>query len=157
VLSRPISRCSNLVPSFLYASEPMKRQASQIRAPLCPSHATIVEPSSANIRTRFFPPRSSVFHPGPLLAHQALQELWPLSLIRLHTLRQLRFANPDLGIGHPRWREITKNDDYYFSFFCLAHLARAAFLALALLSSGVKLAARLFPPFEPPIFPNATA
>jgi hypothetical protein len=28
-------------------------------------------------------------------------------------------------------------------------------LALALLSSGLSLAARLFPPFEPPIFPNA--
>jgi hypothetical protein len=45
----------------------------------------------------------------------------------------------------------------HLSFFCLAHLARAAFLALALLSSGLNLAARLFPPFEPPIFPNATA
>jgi hypothetical protein len=50
-----------------------------------------------------------------------------------------------------------------YVFFCgalvlaLAHLARAAFLALALLSSGLSMAARLFPPFEPPIFPNATA
>ena len=35
--------------------------------------------------------------------------------------------------------------------------AGAAFFALALLSSGLSLAARLFPPFEPPIFPNATA
>jgi len=38
-----------------------------------------------------------------------------------------------------------------------AHLAFAAFFALALRSSGVSLAALLFPPFEPPIFPNATA
>jgi hypothetical protein len=53
--------------------------------------------------------------------------------------------------------ELTKNDNSHFSFFSLAHLARAAFLALALLSSGLSLAARLFPPFEPPIFPNATA
>jgi hypothetical protein len=42
VLSRPISRCSSLVPSFLYASEPAKRKASQIRATLCPSRAAIV-------------------------------------------------------------------------------------------------------------------
>jgi hypothetical protein len=53
-------------------------------------------------------------------------------------------------------RELTRTEDYYFSFFWLAHLARAAFLALALLSSGLSLAARLFPPFEPSIFPNAT-
>ncbi len=45
VLSRPISRCSNLVPSFLYASEPANRKASQIRATLCPSLAAIVSSS----------------------------------------------------------------------------------------------------------------
>ena len=61
------------------------------------------------------------------------------------------------GPGRSRPREVSKNYDYPFSFFCLAHLARAALLALALLSSGVSLAALLFPPFEPPIFPNATA
>jgi hypothetical protein len=44
---------------------------------------------------------------------------------------------------------------YCFLFF--AHLASAAFRALALLSSGVSLAARVFPPFEPPILPKATA
>ena len=46
---------------------------------------------------------------------------------------------------------------WVFSVRGLAHLAFAAFLALALLSSGVSLAALLFPPFEPPIFPKATA
>lgn len=81
----------------------------------------------------------------------------PLNKLRPFLARQPQFANPDLGTGHPRWRELIRSDDYYFSFFCLAHLARAAFLALALLSSGLSMAARLFPPFEPPIFPNATA
>ena len=45
VLSRPISRCSNLVPCFLYASDPAKRKASQIRATLCPSRTAIVSSS----------------------------------------------------------------------------------------------------------------
>ena len=40
-----MSRCSNLVPSFLYASEPARRKASQIRATLCPSRAAIVSSS----------------------------------------------------------------------------------------------------------------
>ncbi len=44
-----------------------------------------------------------------------------------------------------------------FLFLSFAHLARAAFRALALLCSGVSLAARVFPPFEPPILPKATA
>jgi hypothetical protein len=44
-----------------------------------------------------------------------------------------------------------------FFFLSFAHLARAAFRALALRSSAVSLAALVFPPFAPPIFPNATA
>jgi len=44
-----------------------------------------------------------------------------------------------------------------FFFPCFAHLARAAFRALALRCSGVILAALVFPPFAPPIFPKATA
>src|ERR1035438_5809789 len=61
-----------------------------------------------------------------------------------------RGSQISLGTGHECWKELNRNDDYCFSFFCLAHLARAAFLALALLSSALSLAARLFPPFEPP-------
>jgi hypothetical protein len=38
----------------------------------------------------------------------------------MHTL----FANPDLGKGDTL-ESIRRNDDYYFAFFCLAHLARA--------------------------------
>ncbi len=82
--------------------------------------------------------------------------------VRLHRNTQ-RIGTHELlgqqgfGPGRSRPREVSKNYDYPFSFFCLAHLARAALLALALLSSGVSLAALLFPPFEPPIFPNATA
>ncbi len=48
---------------------------------------------------------------------------------------------------------------FFFSvvFFSLAHLARAALRALALRSSGLSLAALVFPPLEPPSFPSATA
>jgi hypothetical protein len=56
---------------------------------------------------------------------------------------------------------INHQNQVYFFFslivFVLAHLANAAFRALVLLSSAVSLAARVLPPFEPPIFPNATA
>jgi hypothetical protein len=48
---------------------------------------------------------------------------------------------------------------FFFSkgFFVFAHLARAAWRALALRCSGVSLAALFLPPFEPSIFPSATA
>src|ERR1039458_2303022 len=39
----------------------------------------------------------------------------------------------------------------------LAHLASTALRAISLLSSGVSLAARILPPFDPPSFPRATA
>jgi hypothetical protein len=42
-------------------------------------------------------------------------------------------------------------------FFAFAHLASAALRALTLRCSGVSLAALFLPPFEPPIFPSATA
>jgi hypothetical protein len=39
----------------------------------------------------------------------------------------------------------------------LAHLTSTALRAISLLSSGVNLAARILPPFDPPSFPKATA
>lgn len=53
--------------------------------------------------------------------------------------------------------ESDRFSDIHSFFFSFAHLARAAFRALALLSSGVSFAALIFPPFDPPILPNATA
>jgi len=47
--------------------------------------------------------------------------------------------------------------NYSFFFLSFSHRANAAFRALALRSAGVSFAARLLPPFAPPIFPKATA
>jgi hypothetical protein len=63
-----------------------ERKASQIRAPRCPSRAAIVEPSSAN-KDQGFPAQVISLSPGLLLGHQALQELRPIFLVGLHTLR----------------------------------------------------------------------
>ncbi len=52
---------------------------------------------------------------------------------------------------------VTANYVCNFFFLVLAHRAKAALRALALRSSGVSLAARALPPFEPPILPKATA
>jgi hypothetical protein len=46
---------------------------------------------------------------------------------------------------------------YSDCFFAFAHLAKTAFRALALRSSGVIFAARAGPPLSPPLRPRATA
>jgi hypothetical protein len=79
------------------------------------------------------------------------------SLLKASTPSDKAVRKPGLRDGPSMLGRTRQERAYYFSFFRLAHLATAAFLALALLSSGLSIAARLFPPFEPPIFPNATA
>jgi len=81
-----------------------------------------------------------------------------------------RFSKPaafpprDFAFDHPTagWILTATASRDYGSFACFAfvtfdHRARAAFRALALRCSGVSLAALVFPPLEPPIFPKAIA
>jgi len=51
--------------------------------------------------------------------------------------------------------QVVKNQAFLPVLTLLAHFARAALLALALLSSGVILAALATPPFLPPLLPIA--
>src|SRR5207248_8614199 len=52
---------------------------------------------------------------------------------------------------------VRQNCHYFVSFFCLAHLAMLALLAISLRCSGVSFLASALPPFKPPSLPSATA
>jgi hypothetical protein len=79
---------------------------------------------------------------------------WPLLYPRkkaVHTVSPMPVVGIDRCGATPYWPFLS------FAFLVCDHLALAAFRALALRSSGPSLAALVFPPLDPPIFPNATA
>ena len=96
---------------------------------------------------------SSVLDPSLLLGDQALHELGPFFLVRLHALKLslLNFERISADQALP-----SLSLCWAFSL-ALAHRAITALRAISLLFSGVSLAARILPPLDPPSFPRATA
>jgi hypothetical protein len=73
---------------------------------------------------------------------------------RYHDVLQ---AECSIRPDHPGIQLLFSGLSSSFSFLKRAHRARTALRAMSLRCCGVSFVARAFPPFDPPIFPSATA